>query len=102
MVTSWPNSKGHDPGLDKTCLLSLPGGRGQCFCFGAGDGGMLGLPPTVGLPELVDPNRSLFSAPTEEARVRKASFLDVTYKTSMALVRSFFLNKNQIDIRSGH
>ena len=64
---------------------------------------MLGLPPTVGLPELVDPNRSLFSAPTEEARVRKASFLDVTYKTSsMALVRSFSLNKNQIDIRSGH
>ena len=94
MVTSWPNSKGHDPGLDKTCLLSLPGGRGQCFCFGAGDGGMLGLPPIVGLPELVDPNRSLFSAPTEEARVRKASFLDVTYKTSsMALVRSFFLKK---------
>ena len=63
---------------------------------------MLGLPPIVGLPELVDPNRSLFSAPTEEARVRKASFLDVTYKTSMALVRSFLLNKNQIDFRSGH
>ena len=54
---------------------------------------MLGLPPTVGLPELVDPNRSLFSAPTEEARVRKASFLDVTYKTSMALIRSFSCTK---------
>ena len=50
---------------------------------------MLGLLPIVGLLELVDPSLSLFSAPTEEARVRKASFLDVTYKTDMALVRVF-------------
>ena len=54
--------------------LELAGGRGQCLGLAAGEAGTC-----MGLALTPPPSLSLFSAPTDDALVRNASLVDVTW-----------------------